>query len=264
MMKRPYMQFRSLALFPAVLLLWLLPSQPVLAETRYDACIAKVNENPAKALEEAQKWKSAKDKSTDDPGALHCEALALSALGRHLEAAESFVAIAEALPNAPDADRAAIWVQAGVSYLSAERPDDAKNAYDKAIALQPENSEYLMDRAQIEVLAKDWYGVRSDTGAVLAQHPNSVPALTLRANASRMLGGKEAALADAERAVSIAPHDLAALLERGLCLEANGYGGKARADWENVIYYAQAMGRTGDPIIEEARGYLAKSSASPR
>ncbi|HEY4343605.1 MAG TPA: hypothetical protein VGN05_04615 [Parvibaculum sp.] len=222
----------------------------------YDTCVALVQSNAAKALTYARAWRP--HAGAQAPAALHCEALALSALGRAAEAATAFSQVALNMESAPKEARAEAYAQAADAWVLADDLARARTAIDQALALDPD-SQYLIARGNIRALAKDWEGARVDAGEVLAELPTSVDALTLRAAALRHLGYPKAALADAERAASIAPHDLAALLERGRLRVANGNVAGGRNDWADVVRFAKETGRPKDPSAEAARGYLDKT-----
>lgn len=224
----------------------------------YDTCVALAEKDAGKALDYARAWKP--HAGSETAAALHCEALALSALGRDAEAASSFSEVALNMGAAPKEARGEAYAQAADAWVLASDLDRARTAIDQALALDP-NTDHLVARANIRALAKDWEGVRVDAGEVLAELPTSVEALTLRATALRHLGYPKAALADAERAAAIAPHNLAALLERGRMRAANGNVAGARSDWEDVVRFAKETGRADDPSAEAARDYL-KSGAT--
>ena len=249
-------------LFAAMLAL-MLPSAALAAQSAktperdYDICVAQVSTDADKALVYARAWKM--EGGANALAALHCEALALSALGRDAEAASTFSQVALNMNDAPKEVRAEAYAQAADAWLLADDPARARIAIDQALALDP-TAEYLLWRADIRALSKDWEGVRADTGEVLAEWPTSAEALTLRATALRNLGYPKAALADAERAAAIAPHNLAALLERGLMRAANGNVAGARSDWEDVVRFARETGRSDDPSAVAARDYLKKGA----
>jgi tetratricopeptide (TPR) repeat protein len=249
-------------LFAATFALSLAPlpahaAEPVAPD--YDHCVALVQTDAERALAYARAWQP--HAGAAKTGALHCEALALSALGRDTEAATAFSQVALDMGDAPKEARAEVYAQTADAWLIAGDTARARIAIDQALALDP-NSDYLMARANIRALAKDWDGVRLDTGEVLAELPTSVEALTLRAAAYRQLGFLKAALADAERAAIIAPHNLPALLERGRLRQANGNVAGARNDWADVIRFAKEMGRPDDPSAQAAEVYL--KSGAPR
>lgn len=220
----------------------------------YESCIALTDREPGKALGYARAWKSL---GGGEP-ALHCEALALSALGRDDEAAAMFQELAEGMNGAPDETRAEVYAQAGSAWAVAGNLARARGAYDEAIKLAPLEPSFFVGRARIRSLEKDWEGARADAGEALAESPTLVEALTLRATALRNLGYPKAALADAERAAALAPHNLDALLERGRMRAATGNVAGARADWQDVIRVAKQMNRADDPAAAAAQGLLDK------
>lgn len=221
----------------------------------YDTCVGMVSGDAEAALDYARDWEAAVGPKA--LAARHCEALALSALGRHQDAAiaMSEVALAMESSNAPASDRAEAFAQVADAWSLADNEKRARVAIDQALALDP-NADYLMQRANIRALAKDWEGVRLDTGKVLAELPTTVDALALRATAYRNLGGLEAALEDVNRALEIAPHNLSALLERGRVKAAQHDMPGARADWKLVVAYAHEMHREDDPRAVAAKAFL--------
>jgi tetratricopeptide (TPR) repeat protein len=222
----------------------------------YDVCVAMIDKDAGKALAYAKAWEP--HAGQDRLAALHCEALALSALGHDTEAAARFEEVATSLSTAPNDAQADAYTQAANAWLIAGDMTKAKAAMDNAVTLQ-RTPEHLMDRAQVRALAKDWEGVRSDTGEVLAELPSDADALALRSTALAELGYPKAALADGERAVSIAPHNLDALLARGRARAAMGNVAGARTDWQDVIRFAKTTGRPDDPAAQAAQDYLKKS-----
>lgn len=221
----------------------------------YEACVALTDREPVKALAYARDWKAA----AGGNAALHCEALALSALGELDEAAARFQELADAMTDAPAETRAEIYGQAGSAWAVAGNLAKARAAYDAAIELLPGVPELYLGRAQVRALEKDWDGVRKDAGEALAESPSLAAALTLRATALRNLGHPKAALADVERAVSLAPHNLDALLERGRMRAETGNLSGAKADWMTVVRFAKQTGRASDPAAAAAQALLDKS-----
>lgn len=219
----------------------------------YDTCVGLVESDAEAALSYARGWKEAVGPKA--LAARHCEALALSALGRHNDAAIVMSEVALAMESAPARDHAAAFAQVADAWSLAGDETRARVAIDQALALDP-NADYLMQRANIRALAKDWDGVRLDTGEVLAELPTAADALALRASAYRNLGVPNAALEDANRALEIAPHNLSALLERGRVKAAQHDMVGARADWQSVVTYAGEMHREDDPRAVAAKAFL--------
>lgn len=236
----------------AIALLLMLP--PIAAgASEYANCTAQITKDPAKALKAARNW----EKAGGGLGAEHCEALALSALGKHKEAGKILFALGDKMQDAPVEDSAAIYAQAGESFTLARDASAARRAFDYALARMPSEPDYFLGRARVSILEREWRLARNDLNETLAEQPNSVEALTLRAMASRMLGVSRMAEIDANRALTLAPHDLPALLERGRVRASLGNVAGARADWSDVVRFAKMTGQKDSLLAKEAERLLA-------
>lgn len=228
----------------------------------YDKCLSLIDSDPNDALDYAQAWQnSTKEISL---AARHCAALAMSALGRFHDSAILLSEVAIAMDNKPNEvpkeARAEAYAQVANAWTLAKDNKKALAAIDQALALDPD-ADYVMMRANIHALAKDWDAVRIDTGKVLAELPTDADALTLRATAYRNLGAPQAALEDANRAIEIAPHNLTALLERGRTKAALHDMVGARADWQQVLTIAKQMGQEKEAQAVAAQEFLDLDSA---
>ena len=223
----------------------------------YDQCLALVESDAHAALSYARDWQISLPQGS--LAGRHCEALALSSLGRYHDAAVALSEVALTMDNnaneVPKEARAGAYAQAADAWSLANDDAKALTAIDQALALDPE-ADYLMTRANINALAKKWNDVRIDTGKVLAALPTDAEALALRAVAYRNLGALEAALEDANHAVEIAPHNLTALLERGRIKAAMHDMTAARVDWQQVVKFATATGQKDDPRAVAAQAIL--------
>ncbi|MFZ3033841.1 MAG: tetratricopeptide repeat protein [Parvibaculum sp.] len=232
------------------------PSSAAADAHDYDHCLGLVKEDPQSALDYAQAWQSSNGQIS--LAARHCAALAMSALGRHHDAAILLSEVALAMnskPDAPKEARAEAYAQVADAWMLANDAKKALAAIEQALALDPQ-SDYLMTRANIHALAGNWNDVRIDTGKILAELPTDAEALSLRATAYRNLGALDAALEDANRALEIAPHNLTALLERGRIKAARLDMPGARTDWRQVVQFAREMGREKDPRAVAAQEFL--------
>jgi tetratricopeptide (TPR) repeat protein len=231
---------------------------PAVADTmpvnNYDNCIMLVQSNAKKALSYAQAWKLQAN-SSDMVAAIHCSALALSVLGHNAESATALSQVAISMDLSPRVVRADVYAQAADAWILASDLARAHTAINQALTLDPRVN-YLIKRANIYALEKDWDRVRIDASEVLSELPTSVDALILRATALRNLGYPKAALVDAEHAIASAPHDLSALLERGYIKAINGDIVGGCNDWRDVIHFAKEIGHSDDPSAEAARYYL--------
>jgi len=235
-----------------VLAALVLPPCAGLGASEYAKCVKQVEADPDKALKAARKW----EKAEGGLGARHCEALALSALQKHREAGKILFSIGEQMQDAPVEECAALYAQAGESFTLARDPSAARRAFDYAIARMPSEPQYFLGRARVSILEQQWKMARNDLNETLAEEPNSVEALTLRAMANRMLGVSRMAEIDANRAINLAPHDLSALLERGRVRASLGNVAGARADWSDAVRFAKMTGRSDSPPAREAERLL--------
>jgi tetratricopeptide (TPR) repeat protein len=200
-------------------------------ENRYTRCQSLIKTNAHLAASAADEWHEA----GGGAAALHCEALALVALHRYVEAATTLDNAAMAEANGDKVFREALFDQCGNAWLLAGQPQKAESSFDLALALSPKDQDALLDRARARAARKNWSGADSDLSAVLAQDPDRADILVLRASARHALGRKAEAMADIARALEVQPGYSEALVERGaMKLEAGDQIG-ARADWEQVV-----------------------------
>ena len=223
----------------------------------YDKCLSLIDSDPNDALDYAQAWQSSTKEIS--LAARHCAALAMSALGRFQDSAILLSEVAIAMDNKPNEvpkeARAEAYAQVANAWVLAKDNKKALAAIDQALALDPD-ADYVMTRANIHALAKNWDAVRIDTGKVLAELPTDADALALRATAYRNLGVPQAALEDANRAIEIAPHNLTALLERGRTKAALHDMTGARADWQQVVAIARQTGQEKGAQAVAAQEFL--------
>ena len=231
-------------------------------ENNYDKCLSLLESDPNDALDYAQAWQISTEQVS--LAARHCAALAMSALGRYRDSAILLSEVAIAMDNkpkeVPKETRAEAFAQVANAWTLAKDNEKALTAINQALALDP-SADYVMMRANIHALAKNWDAVRIDTGKVLAELPTDADALTLRATAYRNLGAVQAALEDANRAIEIAPHNLTALLERGRIKAALHDMAGARADWQQVVTYAKQTGQEKDAQAVAAQEFLEMDDA---
>lgn len=179
-------------------------------------CLALVETAPETAYEDGLAWLSAGAR----PGARHCTAVALIALGHAGEGAARL----EELANAPDAggieERRTYLAKAGSAWLLAGAPDAAIVAIENALKLAPGDLGLLIDRASANLAMEQWQTAVSDLDLVLVEAPTDTEALELRARALKELGRYDAALADVNAARSSAPDNIDLLVLRGDIREA--------------------------------------------
>ena len=221
--------------------------------TDYAECVALVQKNPALAEERARNWQS----RGGDVSAIHCDALALTALKRYPEAARKLDALARDRRITGSADRAALFDQAGNAWLLAGSGSSALQSFSSALAASPNDIGYLADRARAHAMVKDWSGADADLSAALLGDQNRADLLVLRASARWTLNRKADAATDILRALELYPDYPAALVERGMMKYSVGDTNGARKDWKK----AAASGQ-GEVAQQAKRNLAAMDSAS--
>ena len=231
-----------------------LPAAAAGAVTNYSQCVALVQKNPALAEEGARAWQN------EDGGAaaLHCSALALTALGHYAEAARKLDALAREGAIGNNLDRAALLDQAGNAWLLAGMANNAVQSFSAAISASPNDIDFLADRARAHAMQKDWAGADVDLDAALLKDQNRADLLVLRASARWALGRKTDAATDILRALQLYPDYPAALVERGRMKYEAGDKMGARADWKKA---ASGTGAAADAARRNLAALDAESKA---
>jgi len=209
------------------------PAAPRNAEAdaaTYDRCLKLAKQNPGAAQSLAQAWHERGGAHPAD----HCAAVALFGLKHYKEAATRLEVLAQAMATAPTGLRAGVFDQAGQAWLLAGDPVRAYAAAGQALALQPNDPELLLDRAEAAASARYFDKAIADLDYVLKADPSRVEALIYRASANRSLDRLDPALADVEKALAQTPNSVPALLERGNIRLLKGDLVGARSDWERI------------------------------
>jgi tetratricopeptide (TPR) repeat protein len=223
----------------------------------YSRCMTLADTRPA----EAQKLAMQARTNGGGYAAEHCEAVALLNLKQYDEAAKRFHDVAEGT-TAEDANlRAEAYDQAAEAWLMAQKPQNARAELDLGLKLTPKSVRLLMDRAQAEGLAHDFWAAIDDLNAALDIEPNRAEALVLRAAAYRQLDSIDLAADDVARAISLQPQFPDAYLERGTLRAIKGDYDGARADWNHVKELAPKSFATdlAQQDLAKLNAYLAKN-----
>ncbi len=195
----------------------------------YERCMKLARQNPVEARSLGQSWHERGGAHPAD----HCVAVALIGLKQYKEAAVRLEALAQAI-TAPAALRAEVLDQAGQAWGLAGDPARAYAAAGAAVALEPNDLDLLIDRAQAAASVGYYDKAVADLDHVLKADPSRVDALIYRASANRALDRLDPALADVEKAIARAPNSAPAVLERGNIRRLKGDNEGALRDWERV------------------------------
>lgn len=232
----------------------LLDDPALTGSNRYERCLTLAKTDARDAESAAAAWHIA----GGGAAALHCEAMALTALHRYSEAAIKLDQAAIVAPSGQRDLRVALYDQAANAWLLAGNAQKAKSAIDAAVVLAPHDEDVLFDQARVRAARKDWLGAEADLSRLLAVDPDRADAWVLRASARHADGKMTEAAADIARALQVYPDYPEALVERGAMKLKSGDTAGARADWQTVIHNAP----NGDAAVA-ARQHLADLTATP-
>jgi len=214
------------------------PAPPVAAAeidhaAQYRACMALAKSNPEQAFESALAWRDLGGRDAAE----HCVAVALVGLKQYAEGATRLETLAKQTKREAGM-RANLLGQAAQAWLLSDNPARAEGSLTAALKLVPDQPELLIDRAQARAALKDYPGALEDLDRSINLYGGSADAFAFRAATHRLLDHAEAAMADAEAALSLKINHPAALLERGILRRMSGDDKGARDDWLMILAVA--------------------------
>lgn len=204
------------------------------AQKRYGACVALTKSDANKALARASAWEHRGGGLPAD----HCLALALVALKQYADAAKELERIAAAMTTPPNPLRPEVLDQAGNAWFLAGDAKQAYGSFTAAVALAPQNVNYLTDRARAALALGDNADAARTLSMALRQDPTRTELYILRGEARRKLGKIKLAFEDADTALALDPTSVRALIERGILREDMGDDKGAEQDWLSVVRLA--------------------------
>lgn len=223
------------------------PTEIENGDRTYEKCTRLAHKDPDAALEAALGWQDLGGGNA----ARHCGAVALFNLGQFKQAAKRFQVVAEAMADAPPAERAAMLAQVGTALFRAEQLERAYAAQTAALKLAPDDVEILIDRAMTLGAAKNYWEAIDDLNRVIETDPDRTDALILRASAYRFVDALPLAQEDVSAAFRLAPKRPEVLLEYGILKRLTGDRDGARKAWLKLIRLHE-----GTPSADAARRNL--------
>lgn len=178
---------------------------------RLDACLTKAQTKADEAYEDGLQWR------LRGGGLLaeQCVAIALVEKGEYENGARRLLAIANASDGGDLNIKLSLLAKATNAFLMAELPEDAKGAIDTALALKPNDSDLLFDRARVEAMLEKWPEAEADlTQAMIGKEPLPL-ALRLRAEARMQQAKYDLAEQDVNQALLLEPHEADNYFMRG-------------------------------------------------
>jgi tetratricopeptide (TPR) repeat protein len=207
---------------------------------RYKDCVREVSINAEQAYETANRWR----RDGGGTNAMHCEALALSALEIYPSAAKMLERVAKSKEIESSKQRAELWSQAGHAWILADRKTKALAAFSTGLDhVSLENEPFLasdlwIGRAHAHGLEEDWESAEEDLDRVLNALPQQYDAILLRASIRRAQGNYPGAAQDLAFYLTLLPDEVDGLMERGfLRMDVKDLEG-ARLDFEKVMEIA--------------------------
>jgi tetratricopeptide (TPR) repeat protein len=198
---------------------------------QYARCLSRARQEPAKAFDDAKTWRA----RGGGAAARHCAAVAMLVGGEAASAGEELEALARELRDRPARLRAELLSQAAFAWLLARQDARAARLTNEAIAIDADNIDLRLDRAELHAANKRYWEAIDDLNYALERNPQRSDALVLRALAHRLLDADELAADDVERALAIAPRYADAFLERGMLARKKGDIAAARRDFLQVL-----------------------------
>lgn len=206
--------------------------------TRYEACAALAQADPAKAVAEADAWRV----GGGGLPARQCLGLAYVAQERWGPASIAFEQAASDAEILRDGRAATLWVQAGNAALAGDEAGRARTLFDHALALPvlagELRGEAHVDRARAGVALDDLAGARADLDKAVALVPADPMAWLLSATLARRQKDLPRAATDIARAIKLAGDDASVQFEAGMIAQAMGKQDEARAAWARAATIA--------------------------
>ena len=152
----------------------------------------------------------------------------LPLIAQALIARKEYQAALDATAPAPDEDRSKeppeLIAQRGHALLFLGRKNQAREAFDLALSIDPEQPDAHLGLARIAVLDRDQDGAMKSISRAVAKAPNNADALALLADLTRFAGDEPKAAETYEKAVKIAPSNHAMRLSLvSIYIGANEY-----------------------------------------
>nr|WP_310522887.1 tetratricopeptide repeat protein [Polymorphobacter sp.] len=202
--------------------------------SRYDACLAMVQADPARAIESAQAWRI----ENGGVPARHCLALAQMERKDYAAALKSFEGAAQASEVARDGQAVALWGQAADAAMQAGQPEAAVRYLSSAIAgaggisLSPRAEAQLrVDRARALVDVKRNADAAADLDKATKLAGDVQFGWLLKATLARRMGDFKTAEAAILEAAQREPDSADVQFEAGNIAAAQGNDQLARTAW---------------------------------
>jgi len=205
------------------------------AVARFDACIALIESDVARAVTEADTWRQ----GGGGVPAAQCLGLAYVKQDRFAPAAAAFAQAAEEARIRGDGRAAQLWVLAGNAALAGGDAARARDELGKALALpvlgDPQRGEAYLDRARALVALGNLAAARTDIDEATRLIPTDPLGWLLSANLARRMNDASRARAAITEALRLSPDDPSVQYEAGNVAAIGGVTDTARAAWRKAV-----------------------------
>lgn len=230
--------------------------------SRYQACLALIQEDPVRAIANAQAWR------VENGGgpAQHCLALAQFAHGDYAEALKNFEGAATKSESSEDGLAISAWNQGADAALLARQPATAVRFLSHALegkagALTPRaEASMRVTRAEAYVDLKDYPQAAADLDKAVTLWPEVPWGWLLKATLARRMGDLKTAEAAILEAGKREPDAADVQLEAGNIALAQGNKALARAAW-TAAANADPEGEAGKAAEAALKASLAEAPA---
>jgi tetratricopeptide (TPR) repeat protein len=229
---------------------------PSANEARFAACVALVESDAQKAVDEATSWQVVGGGLL----ARQCLGLAFAAQSRWVPAMTAFEQAAGEADRMRDGRAARLWVQAGNAALAATQAAKARGYFDVALVsgqlAGAEKGEAHLDRARALVALRQVTQARADLDEAIKLVPEDPLAWLLSATLARRSGDLARASTDIDEAVKRAPDDPQVALEAGNIALMQGSEAAARIAWAGAVKLApqSLSGKAAAAALEQLDG----------
>lgn len=207
-------------------------------KARWESCTAAIVADPARAIAEAERWRTAGGGYL----AQQCLGLAYARQNRWISAASAFEGAARSAQAAGDARASRYWAQAGNAWVAAGEFINARAALDAALAAGTlaglELGEAHLDRARARVAAGDMQGARQDLDTAVVEAAVDPMTWLLSATLARRMGDVPLAQRHIARALDLAGDDASVQLEAGNVAATARDEASAKRAWEKAVQLA--------------------------
>lgn len=208
---------------------------PTSRPSDYADCAELAASDPIRAVDIASRWRLAGGGTL----ARQCLGLAYAAQERWAPAAVAFEQAAREAETERNPAAATLWVQAGNARLAGGEAQEARAAFNAALASNILEGEALgeahLDRARAAVALDDLATARTDLDRAVALVPADPLAWLLSATLARRQNDLERAAADIAEAAKRSPDDAAVALEAGNIAMLSGAPDAARVAWQGAV-----------------------------